>query len=101
MSFSSYISPFTTLRASHWSRRSSPIPFTELTSGARIINYDQACKLKFRLRELNSCLYSAAASAVCFEGRVAGLDATETENEFSQLRFWFTSLIMINEDLES
>ena len=61
----------------------------------------QTCKLKFRLRELISCLCFDAALAVCFEGRVASLDATETENEFSQLRFWFTSLIMINEDLES
>ena len=38
----------------------------------------QGCKLKFRLRELTSCLCSAAASDVCFDGRVAGLDATET-----------------------
>ena len=40
----------------------------------------QACKLKFKLRELTSCLGSAAALTVCFEFRVAGLDATETGN---------------------
>ena len=39
---------------------------------------DQACKLKFGLRELSSCLWSAAALAVWFEGRMAGLNATET-----------------------
>jgi len=37
-----------------------------------------------KLRELTSCLCSAAASAVCFEARVAGLDKTETGNELSQ-----------------
>ena len=31
---------------------------------------DQACELKFRLRELNSCLCSAAALADRFEGRI-------------------------------
>ena len=54
----------------------------------------QACKLKCRLRELTSCLCSAAALAVCLKGRVAGLDATETGIEFSQLKFYFTSLTM-------
>ena len=44
----------------------------------------QACKLKSKLRELTSCLCSAPAMAVCFEGRVAGLNATETGNELSQ-----------------
>ena len=34
-----------------------------------------ACKLKFRLRDLTSCLCSAAALAVSFKGRVAGVDA--------------------------
>ena len=48
------------------------------------VAHQQACKLKFRLGELTSCLCSAAASAVCFEGRVAGLDAAETGNELSQ-----------------
>ena len=46
--------------------------------------YELACKLKFRLRELTSCLCSAAALADCFEGRMAGLDGTETENGLSQ-----------------
>ena len=48
---------------------------------------NQTCKLKFRLRELTSCLCSTAAPAVCFKGCVADLDATETGNEFSQLKF--------------
>ena len=49
---------------------------------------EQACKLKFRLRVLTSCLCSAAdAWAVCFEGHMAGLDTTETGNEFSQSKF--------------
>ena len=38
----------------------------------------QACKLKFKLREPTFCLCSTAAWAVCYEGSVAGLDATET-----------------------
>ena len=53
--------------------------------------YGQACKLKFRFRELTSCSYSAA---VCFEGPVAGLDTTETGNELSQPNFEFTALLM-------
>ena len=55
----------------------------------------QACQFKFRLREreLISCFLSAAALAVCcFEGRLAGLDATETENELSQPKFEFAGL---------
>ena len=48
---------------------------------------DQACKLKLRLGELSSCLCSAAALAVCFEGCMAGLDATGTGNELSQSTF--------------
>ena len=52
----------------------------------------QACELKFRLREFTSCLCSAAALVVCFEGRLAGLDATETGNELSQPTFELTSL---------
>ena len=55
----------------------------------------QACKLKFRLRELTSCLCSTAASYVCFVGRVAGLDATETGNELSQPKFELTSLTVL------
>ena len=47
----------------------------------------QACKLKFRLGALTSCLCYAASLAVCFKGRVAGLDTTETGNEFSQPKF--------------
>ena len=62
------------------------------------IDHAQACLLQFRLRELNSCKCSAAAPAVCFKGRVAGPDATETGNELSQLKFQFSSLL-INEDL--
>ena len=46
-----------------------------------------ACKLKFRLRELPSCSCSTVAPVVCFQGRVAGLDATEAGNEFFKLKF--------------
>ena len=45
--------------------------------------HNQACKLKFRLRDFISCLCPAA---VCFKGRVAGVDAIETGTEFSQLK---------------
>ena len=47
----------------------------------------QACKLKFRLRDLTFCLCSTAASTVCFEGPLSGLDATETGSELSQPKF--------------
>ena len=52
-----------------------------------LINNHQAYKLKVRLRGLTSCLCSTAAPAVCFKGRVASLDATETGNDFTQLEF--------------
>ena len=55
--------------------------------------HDQACKLKFRLRELFSCLCSAAAQAICFEGSLAGLDATETGNVLSQATFKVHTLV--------
>ena len=55
--------------------------------GKQCVCTNQACKLKFRLKDLTSCLCSAAAPAVCFKGLVAGVDATETGNEFSQLKF--------------
>ena len=58
--------------------------------------YYQACVLKFKLRELPSCLCSAAAWAVCFEGSVAGVNATETGNEVSQPTLEFTSLHIMN-----
>ena len=47
----------------------------------------QACKLQFRLRDITSCLYSVAALAICYKGRVAGVDGTEAGKEFSQLKF--------------
>ena len=50
---------------------------------------EQACELKFGLRELTSCLCSAATSAVCFEGH---LDTKGTVNELSQPEFEFTGL---------
>ena len=50
---------------------------------------EQACKLICRLRELISYL----CSDVCFEGRLAGLDKTETGNEPSQPKFKFTRLV--------
>ena len=56
------------------------------------VHGDQACKLKFRLTELTSCLRSAPAPAVFFKGGVAGVEATETGTEFSQLKYLFTSL---------
>ena len=56
------------------------------------MGWSQACKLKFRLRELTSCLCSAAAWAVCFEGSVAGVNATETGNVVSQPTLEFTPL---------
>ena len=66
-----------------------PIPIPPFST------FNLSCKpvnLKFRLRELTSCLCCAAAWTVCFEGSVTGLDATETGNEFSQLKFYFISL---------
>ena len=48
----------------------------------------QTCKLKFRLRELTSCLCSAAAPAVCFEGCVAGADAIETASRSIMALAW-------------
>ena len=41
------------------------------------------------------CLCFAAASAVCFEDHVAGLDATETGNELSQHKFEFIGLVIL------
>ena len=58
------------------------------------LSYGQACRLKFRLRELTSCLCSAAALAFCFEGCMADLDPTVTGNGLSQLKFVFTCLAM-------
>ena len=46
--------------------------------------YGQVCKLKFKLRDFTSSLCSAAAWAVCFEGSVAGVNATETGDDVSQ-----------------
>ena len=66
---------------------------------------DQACQLKFRLRELTSCFYSAAASTACFEGQTSnqsqawsnGLGATETGNELSHPKSEFTNLVKTNQ----
>ena len=44
------------------------------------------------MRDLTSCLCSAAAWAVCFEGSVAGVNATETGNEVSPPALELTSL---------
>ena len=59
--------------------------------------HKQVCQLKFKLRELTSCLFSAPAWAVCFEGSVAGANATLTGNEVSQPTLEFTSLIIRDE----
>ena len=40
----------------------------------------QVCKLEFRLKELTSCSCSTAALPACLEGRMAGVDTTETGN---------------------
>ena len=56
--------------------------------------YQQACYLKFMLRDFTSCLCSAASWAVCFEGSVAGVKATQTGNEVSQPALEFTSLFI-------
>ena len=63
--------------------------------GRDIIDH-QGCKLKCKLRELTSCLCCAASVAVCVEGCMAGLDATETENELSQPTIEFTRLFIIH-----
>ena len=44
-------------------------------SALLLFNHHQACKLKFRLRDFTSCLCSAAAPAICFKDRMAGVDA--------------------------
>ena len=59
-----------------------------------VLLLNQACKVKFSLRELTSSSCSAAAKAVCFKGRVAGLDAIETGHELSQPIFELTSLFV-------
>ena len=51
------------------------------------IGFQLACKLKFRLWVLTSYLFSTAASAICFEGCLAGLDKIEPGNENSQPKF--------------
>ena len=59
-----------------------------------MIPYQQACQPKFKLRDFTSCLCSAAAWAVRFEGSVAGVNATETGNEVSQPTLQLASLVM-------
>ena len=54
----------------------------------------QACLLKFKLRDFTLCLCFAAAWAVCFEGSVTGVNATDTRNEVSQPTIEFTPLMM-------
>ena len=71
-----------------------PAHFSFISLPTSILSSYQACELKFRFRELTSGLCSAATSAVCFEGRTAVLDATETGNELSQPKFEFTSLLL-------
>ena len=46
--------------------------------------YHQACLLKFKLSDFTSCICSVAAWAVCSEGSVAGVNATEAGNVVSQ-----------------
>lgn len=50
------------------------------------IMHDQEFKIKFRLRHLDTCLFSAAASAVSFKGQIVALHTTNTGNKFSQLK---------------
>ena len=52
------------------------------------------------MRELTSCLCSAASWAVCFEGSVDAVDAvneSKTGNEVSQPTLEFTSLFMAHD----
>ena len=56
----------------------------------------QICKFRFRLRELTTCSCFAAASVVCLECHMAGLNTIETGNELSQPQFEFTGLPMCN-----
>ena len=44
------------------------------------MGHEQACKLKFKLRDFTLCLCSTAALAVCFEGSAAVVNATESLN---------------------
>ena len=53
------------------------------------------------LREVTSCLCSAVAPAVCFKGRVAGVNATETRNEVSQPTLEFIPLLSVDKVLEN
>ena len=64
-----------------------------LTFAKTLIFDHQACKIKFRWRELTSCLCATTVMAVCFEGCMVGLEATETGNEPSKPKFEFKSLL--------
>ena len=57
------------------------------TVSGTLLSCMQAFKLKFRWRDFNFCLCSAATLAVCIKGRVAGADAIETRNEFKNAIF--------------
>ena len=92
------------LKMSNESLESGPSTFLSTPLSRAVIkpwlDSQQACKLKLKLIELTSCLSSAAASAVCFEVRVASLDATKKGNEFPQPKFEFISLIRRKERCE-
>ena len=60
--------------------------------------YPWGLHTSLQLRELTSCLCSAAAWAVCFEASVAGVNATETGNEVSQPTLEFTPLVIYDEE---
>ena len=46
------------------------------------------------MRDFTSCLCSTATWAMCFEGSVAGVNATETGNKASQPTLEFAPLLM-------
>ena len=74
-------------------RNGRPAAGTKGKEGERLVGvHQQARKLKFRLRKHTSCFCYGVGSAASFEGRVAGLDATERGNELSQPTYKFTSL---------
>ena len=85
------------VREAHSVSLGSPVTLSLILQGSgwsHRICYNQACKFKFRLKDLTSCLCSAASPAFCFKDRVAGVNATETGNELSQPTLEFTSLVI-------
>ena len=74
-----------------------PAHFSFISLPTTILPFYQACKLKFRLKELTSGLcFAAALSCMLFKGHMlAGLDPTKKGNELSQPKFEFTSFLLM------